>query len=133
MPRVGCVHTTRAPRGARASCNPCEPELYPNCNPTNPNRDPLGRRALFKDLKWSYEQTYFPFMTGDGTASATVVNAQIQLKFNLKKMQLDPSGTVIVPHPAPRPFTPPSTADAVADAPEAAAAAARCVVHPVSE
>jgi hypothetical protein len=36
-------------------------------------------QAKFENLKWSYEQTYFPFLAGEGVASAAVVNAEIHI------------------------------------------------------
>ena len=52
-------------------------------------------QARLEDIKWSFEQTYFPHMKGKGTANAVVVNASLLLKFELRKKRKDPSAASI--------------------------------------
>ena len=57
-------------------------------------------QAQLEGIKWSFEQTYFPHMNGEGMADASVGNAHLLLKFELrkkKKKKADNTDSTILP------------------------------------
>eukprot|EP00586_Coscinodiscus_wailesii_P010028 CAMPEP_0172514024 /NCGR_PEP_ID=MMETSP1066-20121228/257245_1 /TAXON_ID=671091 /ORGANISM="Coscinodiscus wailesii, Strain CCMP2513" /LENGTH=1453 /DNA_ID=CAMNT_0013294535 /DNA_START=42 /DNA_END=4403 /DNA_ORIENTATION=- len=44
--------------------------------------------AIFKDPVWSFEQTYFPYLKGDGTAFVELFDGSIRLQFELRKRRV---------------------------------------------
>ena len=49
--------------------------------------------AAFKGVKWKYQQLYFPYLSGNGVADATVLNASIRIGLKIIRV---PKGTVRV-------------------------------------
>ena len=51
--------------------------------------------ATISNLRWSYKQMYFPFMTGGGLADAAVTDGKVTLGFKLERMVVEGKNAVL--------------------------------------